>query len=116
MIKNSGGQPESIIIVTQDVTKRVENEAAIKRSETYYRTIFENTGNATIIVNKDTIITHVNSEFERLSGYSKDETEFRKSWMEFVHKDDLEKVKNYNKLRKSDPGLVPSHVQNQTPA
>ena len=36
VIKNSGGQPESIIIVTQDVTKRVENEAAIKKSEIYY--------------------------------------------------------------------------------
>lgn len=107
IIRNSRGEPESIIIVTQDVTKRVENEAAIKKSEIYYRAIFENTGNATIIINKDSIITHANSEFERLSGYTKEETENKKSWMEFVHKDDLEKVTKYHELRKSNPDLVP---------
>jgi PAS domain S-box-containing protein len=107
LIRNPAGEPESIIIVTQDVSKRVENEAAIKKSESYYKAIFENTGNATIIVNEDTIITHANSEFEQLSGYTKEETENKKSWMEFVHKEDLEKVIKFHQLRKSNPGLVP---------
>ncbi len=107
VIRNSKGEPESIIIVTQDVTKRAENDALIKKSENYYRAIFENTGNATIIVNKASIITRANSEFERLSGFSRDETEKKKSWMEFVHKDDLEKVIKYNDLRKTNPEIVP---------
>jgi PAS domain S-box-containing protein len=105
--RNSNGEPDSIIIVTQDVTKRVENEEAIKRSEVYYRAIFENTGNATIIVSKDSIIIRANSEFERLSGYSKEETENKKRWMEFVHQEDLEKVMKYHELRKSNPDIVP---------
>jgi PAS domain S-box-containing protein len=70
--------------------KRVED--ALKESEVRYRTIFENTGTATIIIDGDTTIILANRQFERLSGFSRSEIEGKKSWMEFVFKDDLVKV------------------------
>ncbi len=44
---------------------------ALKISEKFYRTIFENTGTATLIFEDDMTISLANSEFEVLSGYSK---------------------------------------------
>ncbi|HVO67707.1 MAG TPA: PAS domain S-box protein [Syntrophales bacterium] len=70
--------------------KRVED--ALKESEVRYRTIFENTGTATIIIDEDATIILANRQFERLSGLSRSEVEGEKSWLEFVVKDDLAKV------------------------
>jgi PAS domain S-box-containing protein len=70
----------------QDITylKRIEND--LRKSEAYYRTLFENTGTATIVVDDDYTILMANSQFEKLSGYSKDELEGKKSWKEMVSK------------------------------
>ncbi|MCG6538235.1 MAG: PAS domain S-box protein, partial [Syntrophales bacterium LBB04] len=74
-------------------------ELAVKESEVRYRTIFENTGTATIIADENTLITLANRQFERLSGYPRRETEGKKFWMEFVFADDLAKMKKLNEQR-----------------
>ena len=78
-----------------DVTDRVLNEERIKESESYYRTMFENTGTATIIIEKDMTISQINSEAEKLSGYSKNEIEYHKKWTDFIVKEDLERLNKY---------------------
>lgn len=77
----------------------------IKKLESKYRSIFENTGTATIIVDEDTIITEANTEFEKLSGYSKDEIEGKKKWTEFVFKEYLDKMIKYHKFKKRQSGF-----------
>ncbi|MCF8011818.1 MAG: PAS domain S-box protein [Clostridiales bacterium] len=73
-----------------------------------YRTIFENTGTAMMIGEKDTTISLVNAEFEQLSGYSKKEIEKKKSWKEFIYKkEDLEMMKDFHILRKIDSEKTP---------
>jgi len=47
-------------------------EEKLRESETLYRTIFETTGTATIIIEEDTTVALVNSEFERLYGAPKE--------------------------------------------
>ena len=84
-----------------DITHRIKNEEEIKKSEAYYRTIFENTGTATIIIEENTIISLANSEFEKLSGYSKEELENKKSWLDLLVEDEIEKVMNYHNSRRS---------------
>ncbi len=56
--------------------KAVENR--LKESETLYRAIFETTGTATIIVEEDMTIP-ANSEFERMTGYKREEWEGKKA-------------------------------------
>ncbi|MBM4241971.1 MAG: PAS domain S-box protein, partial [Euryarchaeota archaeon] len=73
-----------VVVIFHDVTERKKAEKDIKDSETKYKSIFENTGTATVIVEEDTTISLVNTEFEKLSGYSKEEIEGKKSWTEFV--------------------------------
>ena len=73
--------------------ERERAEHALKESEVRYRTIFENTGTATVIVDEDATIVLANRQFERLTGFSRSEIEGKKKWTEFVLEDDLPKVK-----------------------
>ena len=94
-----------------DITRRKKAETDLKKSELYYRTIFENTGTATLIFGEDTIVSLANSEFEKLSGYLKEEMECKKSWIDLIAEEDLEMVRNYHSLRKINPDSVPQNYE-----
>ena len=96
-----------VVAVYEDLTREKQLEEELMEKEKLYRTIFETTGTATTIVDEDTTIILANREFERLSGYSRDEIEGKKSWTEFVVDEDLERMKRYHYLRRRDPGLAP---------
>jgi len=85
-----------------DITEQKKAEEALRESEEKYRTVFENTGTATVIIEEDTIISLANAKFESLSGYSREEIEGKKSWTEFVVPEDLERMKEQHKLRRKD--------------
>ena len=87
--------------------ERKRMEESLRESQQKYRTIFEKTGTAIMILEEDTTISMINSECEELIGYSKKEVEGKKSWTELVAKDDLEKMKKYHYLRRIDPNAAP---------
>jgi PAS domain S-box-containing protein len=91
----------------RDITQKKKVEKALEKSESYYRAIFNHTGTATVIIEEDTIISLANAEFEKLSGYRLEDLEGKKSWTEFVLKDDLERMREYHRLRRSDPQSAP---------
>ena len=93
-----------------DITKRKKAEKALQKSELYYRTIFENTGTATLIFGEDTVVSIANSKFERLSGYKKEEME-GKSWIDLIAEEDVEMIMNYHGLRKINPDSVPQSYE-----
>jgi len=80
-------------------------------SEAEYRTIFENTGCATIIGEEDFTISLANAEFEKLSGYGRGELEGRKSWIGFTEKKDEKKMRRYHALRIVDPDAAPRNYE-----
>ncbi len=96
-----------------DITERKRAEVALRESEEMYRTIFETTGSAAIIVEEDTTVFLANAEFEKLSGYSREEIEGKKSWTEFVLKDSMEKMMHYSNLREMDPDAAPKNCEGQ---
>ena len=73
-----------------------------------YRTVFENTGTATMIMEADTTISKINREFELLSGYSREDIEGRMSWTRFVHPDDVDRMKAYHYRRRLKPEDPPN--------
>jgi len=98
-------------ILEGELLAHVDSLMRVKESERKYKSIFENTGTATIIVGEDEIISLVNSEFEQLSGYPKEEVEGKKKWMEFVSSEDLDKMIKYRELRKIDPASAPRNYE-----
>ncbi|NIQ05017.1 MAG: PAS domain S-box protein [Candidatus Korarchaeota archaeon] len=75
--------------------------------------MFENTGTATVIIEEDTTISLANEKFEELSGYCKEEIEGKKSWTEFVVKQDVERMKEFHELRRKDPASAPTRYEFQ---
>lgn len=88
--------------LTRELKERRKFERALRESEDRYRTIFENTGTANIIIENDTTISLANAEFAKLSGYSLEEVAGEMRWTEFVHPEFLEKMKEYHVLRRID--------------
>ncbi len=88
-----------------------ESDAVLMVSEVMYLTIFENTGTATIIGEGDTTIYRANSQFQKLSGYTKEELEGKKSWTDFIAKEDLERMLQYHRLRHIDPHAAPKNYE-----
>ncbi|MFP4345012.1 MAG: GAF domain-containing protein [Anaerolineales bacterium] len=86
-------------------------ERALEQSEGYYRTLFQTTGTAMMIIEEDTTISLVNQEFANLSGYPRGEIEGRRSWTEFVDGQDLRRMQTYHHLRRTDPGAAPKHYE-----
>jgi len=84
---------------------------ALQESEARYRATFESTGTAMMIIEVDTTLLMVNGEFEKLCGYSREEIEGKKSWTEFVAKEDLERMKTYHDVRRTEGGNAPSSYE-----
>jgi len=96
------GQPVGMRGIGIDTSERKRAEDALQESENNYRTVFENTGTATVLIEKNTMISLANEEFAQLSGFSRDEIEGKKIWTEFVIKEDLERMLAQHQLRRQE--------------
>lgn len=104
------GTPKSVASFA-DITDAKSAEQKIRESETLYRTIFETTGTATIIIEEDMTLSLVNSEFERLSGAPKDYWEGKRRWTEFVTSRDLPRMLGYHRIRRIHPAAAPRNYE-----
>jgi len=87
-------------ITMYDITERIRAEHALLESEGRYRTMFESTGTAMMIIEEDTTVSFANSEFLRLTGYTEEDINSKKSWTEFVVQEDLERLLAQHRLRR----------------
>ncbi|MEF8824315.1 MAG: HD domain-containing phosphohydrolase [Desulfohalobiaceae bacterium] len=91
----------------EDITAHKRTEEALRRSESYYRSVFETSGAATIIIDSDLTISLANTRFLELTGYSRGELEGRMQWPELVHPDDTPSMREHHRLRRQDPDAAP---------
>ncbi|MDN7025979.1 PAS domain S-box protein [Methanoculleus sp. FWC-SCC1] len=89
------------------VIRRERAEAALKESEALYRAVFETTGTAMAILEDDRTIAYANREMLRFTGYSREELEGKVAWTSFIPEDDLDRMKEYHRLRRCMPGEAP---------
>jgi PAS domain S-box-containing protein len=109
LIRDGRGNVIGAVETLEDISRSKQAEMELERSANTYRTIFNTTEAATIIIEKDMTISLANSAFARLSGYSIEELEGNLSWTRFVAKDDLEWMKQYHQDRRQDSSGTP-HV------
>jgi len=75
-----------------------------------YEAIVEYTGTATILIEENGTISVANTEFERLSGYSRAEIVGLKRLTDFVaSNDERRRLKEYHALRRNDPATAPKN-------
>jgi diguanylate cyclase (GGDEF)-like protein/PAS domain S-box-containing protein len=110
---DDGCRYAGFVVSMRDIAERKQAEGALRESEEKYRMIFNATGTASFIVEADTTINLVNSEFEALSGYSKEETEGKKSWKELFTEDCLDDMIRYHNLRRTDPDNAPKQYETE---
>ena len=94
-----------------DISELKRTEEKLDRSESSYRTIFENSGVLLLTFDNDGNIIMLNSEWAKASGYSREEVEGKMKWMDFVHPDYLEKMVKYHQQRMKDPDSVPKKYE-----
>ncbi|MGA1820791.1 MAG: PAS domain S-box protein [Thermoplasmatota archaeon] len=90
LVRDKGGQPESFIAVTRDISDRIVAEKELQDSESRYRLLIE-TATETILVAQDGLIKFTNPAGPKLLGYSM-ENVIDKHFLDFIHPDDRKKV------------------------
>ena len=98
-------------LIYHDITERKRVEEELRESEERYKTTFEHTGTAMVIIEEDTTVSLANHQLEILSGYSRGEIEGKKRWTEFVHQEDLEKMKEYHRRRRESREAAPTQYE-----
>ena len=88
--------------------KRIEEE--LTHSEHFYRTLFENSGTATIVIEQDTTISMMNNDFSNFTGYSREEI-LGHTWTMYVAEDDVDRLVSYHKTRREDPAAAPRNYE-----
>jgi PAS domain S-box-containing protein len=73
VIRRPDGEPFGVLAVTIDVTQRRAGEAALRESETRYRTIFEQANDFIVTMSLDQVITSVNPSVLATLGYAEEE-------------------------------------------
>ena len=103
---NYQGDSATLGIIT-DITKRKQAERELKRSEEQYRTIFENTGTASIIIEGDGKISLANGEFERLAGFTREGIQGKMYWTDFIKEEDRQRLIKLRDLKTDGSLRVP---------
>ncbi len=99
-----------IISITRDITESKLAEKAIQESEAKYKTIFESTGTATLIVEENKKIIMANAECFITTGYKPEEL-VGMSWTDFVSEESLAEMVKNHELRRKNPKSAPKKYQ-----
>ncbi len=104
-------EARSYVGIIRDISKEKEVQNALQISEERYKTVFEKTATATVIIDESRIISLANSRFSSLVGYSVKEIENQMKWTDFVIQEDLEKMSRWHEMRRNYPGKAPTEYE-----
>jgi PAS domain S-box-containing protein len=104
------GKPKYLAGYTIDITDHKKTEKELEVNQAKYRTIFESTGTATLIVEEDTTISMANHECFSLTGYSQAELIGQK-WTKYVETESLQNMIRNHNLRRENPLLAPKKYE-----
>ncbi len=91
-----------------EIEQRKKAEYALQENEKEYRSVFENTGTATILVEEDMTISKINAKAVALAGCSEGDFEGKVKISDFVAEADRERIIQYHGGRRKQDGKYPS--------
>ena len=94
----------------RDITEQKQLELQIIETKESFQAIFENNATAIAIIEIDTTISMVNNAYCELSGYSCEEV-VGMSWTKQIPPQDLDGLKEYNRLRLMNSKDVPDKYE-----
>jgi PAS domain S-box-containing protein len=92
-------------LLQQGMAERRMAEERLKGAEGLRR-IFEKMATPAVMIEENGVLSQANSEFEKLSGYSKKEVEGKKCLMDFFAQRDSERIVEYYGRQEATPGAV----------
>ncbi len=92
--------------IIRDITERKRAEEELRESEQRYRRLLEYSGSAMVVIEKDRKISFANKEFEKISGYSKEDT-IGRDFLDLIHKKHKERMARYHEERRRTKGKAP---------
>jgi PAS domain S-box-containing protein len=110
-IYNAAGEIAGTIETITDITEVRRRESELLDSESRHRAILDYIGSAIAILEEDATLSYINPEFERIIGYVRDEVEGKKKWTEFVAPEDQERMRDYQRRRRTEPDGVPTRYE-----
>ncbi|MEZ7893320.1 MAG: PAS domain S-box protein [Candidatus Wallbacteria bacterium] len=102
-----------LYLIIIDITEKIIQERVFKETEIKYAAIFENTGTALLILDSELTIVLANREFQKISGFTKQELESKRNFLDFVAIDDIEMLKKYNNLSIINTSAAPGNYKFQ---
>ncbi len=93
--------------IFRDISEQKSAENELLRSRNLYQSIFEINTSAICVFGEDTIIKKINSQFELISGFTKEELEGKISWTNHIPQPELQRLLELHKQRRIDPESVP---------
>ncbi len=103
------GKPRSVLEILFDVTESKLLEEHLKKSEEFYRTLFQHSGTAIVVNDSKGMISSVNKTFSDLAGFKKEELEGKKHYLGFVK--DKKRVAAIHEKRWKQKNNVPTRYE-----
>ena len=100
----------NLVISMMDITENKNAFNLIKLQKENFRLIFENGSSAMAIINPDSIIEMVNDEYCKIGDFVKEEI-IGTSWTKQIPPVDLERLKEYQRLRLINPKDAPDKYE-----
>ncbi len=89
---NGNGFVDSVIEITRDISRRKKTEEALRESEDRYRSLIENINEVIYEIDETGVIRYVSPVIALIGEYNPSEL-IGRSFLEFVHHEDLPRVK-----------------------
>jgi diguanylate cyclase (GGDEF)-like protein/PAS domain S-box-containing protein len=116
---------ERMMATIEDITSRKQAKSALIRSikklrqtgsrltksQKRYQNLFENTGTATILVEKNMRISMTNSKFCELTGFSKNKITGKKRLSEFIERKNLYRIRRFHAKQKKRGLPLPTEYE-----
>jgi PAS domain S-box-containing protein len=94
-----------LVLNTRDITERKEAEDALRRSESHFRRMIENTQDNIVLIDRGGLMTYQSPSVQRMLGYAPEELVGRSAFA-FVHPDDVGLLTAEMEKTFAEPGYV----------